>query len=240
MLTGVRAVLNDPENAAVRGKTVYAVTIAVAILVIERLAPRGEDVDMPVGNIRWQRGAGYKKKQKEVMEALEDVVDMKAVARGMGRGHVDDWVKKMSLGGYRKWTWMSQIPDGVGAGCSGKGRIAVPPIGKSKETESRKRKAEAPPPAPEKPESRSKKAKTAASTKATISEPKSLPVSKPKPKPQTTPRLRVIANKPTDYGGGGGKMLQERVDYLSEKKMKGFELFKRTILEKCDAIEACG
>jgi hypothetical protein len=242
MLTGVKAVLDDPENAAVRGKTVYAVAIAVAILVIERLAPIGEDVDMPVGNIRWQRGAGYKKKQTEVMQAIEDVVDMKTVARGLGRGHVDDFVKKMSLAGYRKWAWMSHIPNGVGAGCSGKGRIAVPPIGKPKETETRKRKAEAPPPAPEKPEPRSKKAKISASTEAAIPEPKPQPVSQPKPKTksQTKPRARAIAKKPADHGGGGGKMLQERVDYLSEKKMMGFELFKKTVLEECDAIEACG
>ncbi|KAA8893758.1 origin recognition complex subunit 6-domain-containing protein [Sphaerosporella brunnea] len=239
ILTGYKTMLADPENAGVRGKTFYAIAMAVTILVIERLAPHGDNNPMQVGNISWQRGSGYKYKQKEVMDVFSEVVDLRVVARGLGRGHVDDWVQKMSQGGFRKWKWMAEIPDGVGGGGSGKGRVEVPDmvapresspnakesIAKPTETQSKKRKAPLPTPAPEpksNPEHQSKKAKP----KAT----------EPEPEPKTRPR--VMAKKKANHGGGGGgKMLQERVDFLSEKKMNAFRLWKEAVLERCDAIE---
>jgi hypothetical protein len=239
VLAGFSSICEAPEYAGVRSRSLYAIVIAVAILVIERLAPYGEGNNIQVGNIRWQRGAGYKAKQNEVLDVLEEVAGVGVSAKGLIRAHVDDWVQKMSLGGFRRWTWMADIPDGVGTGGSGKGRVEVPGMmkakgspAKPKETKSKKRKAEAPPPVPEpklNPEAPSKKTKTSVA-KTTI------PESNPKPKPKP----RMMAKKPIEQGGGGGKMLQERVDYLSEKKVKEFEIWKKIVLERCDAIGVGG
>lgn len=88
ILTGMASILGAPENDRVKGvKTIFAISVAVTILVVERLAPYGGGVK--VGGIAWQRGVGYKTKQKEVMEVLGEVA--KGRAKGTARQSVDDW-----------------------------------------------------------------------------------------------------------------------------------------------------
>lgn len=114
MLAGLAAVLADPEISATNVKDnikrIYAIALAITILVIERMAPCGEE--MRVGGIRWQRGARYDGKREGVLALLRSRrVDGAAITRA-----VDTWITKLSRQGFEKWSWIADTPDGEGFG----------------------------------------------------------------------------------------------------------------------------
>jgi len=233
--SGVRAVLAAPDNSTVRGEAIQALFVAVVLMVIERLSPRNEEIT--IGNSKWIRGTGYKAKQLEIVAALAEV----AGTRGLQKCAVDDWVQKLSNEGFRKWTWMRDVPDGSGVQRRTDKEKNKEEAVEAKETKRRKRKAEEQPPQPE-PKARKVKAGSSVkvpvtptpargtTTKKVATAPKAVKaIPKPKPKPRSS----------RDAGaGGGGKMLQDRVDYLTEKKKNSFQMWKLQILERCAEIEA--
>ena len=114
MLAGLVAVLADPEisSGSVKDsiKGIYAIAVAITILVIERMAPWEEE--LRVGGIRWQRGAKYNGKREGVLALLRSRrVDGAAIAKA-----VDTWVTKLSSQGFERWPWIADTPDGEGFG----------------------------------------------------------------------------------------------------------------------------
>ncbi|KAF8247423.1 hypothetical protein K440DRAFT_601278 [Wilcoxina mikolae CBS 423.85] len=226
VLTGVASILAAPENANVKGlKTIHAIVVAVTILVVERLCPYqedGGDIHIQVGDIRWKRGVGYKAKQEEIIAVLLEV-SVKGRAKGVSGRAVGDWIQNLSKQGFRKWSWMELIPDGGGVGgvqSDGRveiGEVLVPP----KETAVKK-------------VGERKVAKMDAIEKVLQEK----EVVENKKRKSVEPVEAVTKREKTTSGdaGGGGRMLQERVDYLGERKRKAFELWKRQVLERCDEI----
>lgn len=225
-----------------------AISAAVGILVIERLS--SHDKEIPIGNVKWTRGKEYKAKSREVMAVLAEVTGTK----GLQKRAVDDWVQKLSQQGFKKWPWMQAVPDGVGAGESEVLGVVKKKeeVEELKEMKCRKRKAEVQPSQSElktrkaKAESIASSAKvpaisaakrTAAATTKTATVPKtakSILKPRPRPKPKTTSSTKTTSGD----AGGGGRMLQDRVDYLTEKKKNSFQKWKLQVLERCAEIEA--
>jgi hypothetical protein len=230
VLAGVASILAAPENSSVRGlKMIHAIVVAVTILVVERLCPYQEDgsssepdIHIQVGDIRWKRGVGYKAKQEEIIAVLLEV-SMKGRARGVSGRAVGDWIQNLSKQGFRKWSWMDRIPDGAGVGGVESdsrieiGEVVAPPkvvvvknVGEKKVAKSVI-------------ENGMQEKEVVKSKKRVI-------------RPLEVVRKRGMTT--SGDAGGGGRMLQERVDYLSERKRMPFETWKRQILERCDEIEA--
>ena len=113
MLAGLVAVLADPEvsSGGVKDdiKGIYAIAVAITILVIERMAPWEE---LRVGGIRWQRGAKYNGKREGVLALLRSrQVDGATITKA-----VDSWITKLSGQGFERWPWIADTPDGEGFG----------------------------------------------------------------------------------------------------------------------------
>jgi hypothetical protein len=259
VLAGVHAVTTDPEHTALLQKPregeklMAAIMCAVTILTIELLSPKRGSI--LVGAKKWERRVGFPQKKRMVMEALVKVRGEETPP--VDRAMVDDWIKRLSGQGFRKWKWMEEIPDARGVGQvededeeeddddDGDGDGDRDGVGdEEEEGEERKEEAERDRDGEEKVAAKGtekdvhvRKAKgnvqKAQRGKMSLTKRK-----KPVEKPVKQPTKRARTRADMDAAGGGGRMLQDRVDYLSERRMKAFKVWKAEILEECARIEA--
>lgn len=186
---------------------------AVALLVIEKLLPEGKNVTVGSAG-KWRRGEGYIMKRDGVMGALGGVGKA-----GFTKEDTDGWVKELSMRGIRELGWLRSVPDGAGlkvrAGdpqpefemVVGVGKEDV--AGKSPVVRTPRRKA--PGKAPGRTPGKRKVGGRVVEEEEGAEEEEFVPVKKQK----VVPQQKVES--------GIGTFMQERVDYLSEKKRKGYK-----------------
>lgn len=214
-----------PEYPRLPGKSALPLVTAVALLVIEKLLPEGKNVTVGSAG-KWRRGEGYIMKRDGVMGALGG-----AGKAGFTKENTDEWVKELSMRGIKELGWLKNVPDG--AGLKVRAGDPVPEIelvvGKEKEdavaaaVKTPRRKA---------PLKRKAAAKVVEETEEEEEEEEVVvPVVK-KRKVETAPAEKVES--------GIGTFMQERVDYLSEKKREGFKDWEGRIRSRMGEIEKEG
>lgn len=104
VVLGVTAMLAEDRAP----KTHLPLVTAVALLVIEKLLPEGKSVIVGTAG-KWRRGEGYILKRDGVMAALGGVGKV-----GFTKEDTDGWVKELSMRGIRELEWLRSVPDGVG------------------------------------------------------------------------------------------------------------------------------
>lgn len=194
---------------------------AVALLVIEKLLPEGKNVTVGAAG-KWRRGEGYILKRDGVMAALGGVGKA-----GFTKEDTDGWVKELSMRGIRELGWLKNVPDGgglkvragdpqpememvVGVGVAVAKEAATP-------AKTPRKKAVKP---PVRTVAKRKVEKLPVEKKVQEEEEEEVEEEEPAPPPKKIKRVNAPEQK---VESGIGTFMQERVDYLSEKKRKGYK-----------------
>lgn len=191
---------------------------AVALLVIEKLLPDGKNVTVGSAG-KWRRGEGYIMKRDGVMGALGGVGKA-----GFTKEDTDGWVKELSMRGIRELGWLRNVPDGAGL----KVRAGDPQpelelvVGVGKEDviagkTPRKKQVGKPRGTPGK-------------RKEVVQEVEEEEAVVPVPKKQ-----KVQASQKVE--SGFGTFMQERVDYLGEKKRNWYKSWEGEVMADVEARE---
>lgn len=216
VVSGVTAMLAEDRAP----KSHYPLVTAVALLVIEKLLPEGKNVTVGTSG-KWRRGEGYILKRDGVMAALGGVGKA-----GFTKEDTDSWVKELSMRGIRELSWLRNVPDGAGL----KVRAGDPlpememVVGVAAAVATAKEVA-----TPVKtPRKKAVKTPVRAVAKRKVEKlpmkQKEQIVEEDEEKEEPVPPLKKAKKAPEQKVESGiGTFRQERVDYLSEKKRKGYK-----------------
>lgn len=211
-------------------KSYLPLVTAVALLVIEKLLPEERNVIVGTAG-KWRRGEGYILKRDGVMAALGGVGKA-----GFTKEDTDGWVKELSMRGIRELGWLRSVPDGVGVRDPQSEVEMVVGVGVAVAEEDAtpvKSPVKSPVKTPAKTPARTPRKKAVKTPVRTVAKRKveKLPVKQKEvveeegeEEDEPAPPPKKAKKAPEQKVESGiGTFHQGSVDYLSEKKRKGFK-----------------